>query len=285
MKQVSQGTILGLLLLALVLSIGGTIVSLMKLNQLGTEALSGAPTSIAFGEANITITGTTSLTNQVNTLNFGSGRVNASCDICELETNHVNVNHYSNGSNASNTSTGVQCCVSFTFVSNGFLLENTGNVNMSINISCNGNCSHASFIGGSLPVTTGFHGLMLKVTPNNVALQPGEDGGTDTAGSCAGGGSVFRDSNWNLTNVSTYTNASDNAGQTPNGNKTGFPAATYAPLTTNLWLCGNQSNYPLMGDNTKDAGVVDINVTIPASAPATGLRSSFNISFTATSSG
>ena len=182
---------------------------------------------------------------------------------------------YANGSILSDSGGG-RCGVGFNSVSAGFLIENTGNLNLSVGYVCTGNCTFAAFLGGG--TRYGTNGVDIKVTQNVDAAQSGEDGGLDTARSCQGGGSFYRDSGWNITNSSSYLVAPFGFGT---GNYTAFAPSSSG---SGHWLCGNSSSFPLAPDNTRDAAVVDFNITIPSDAPATSVRSSFTITFNGTSS-
>lgn len=270
MKDVSNKTLVGLLTVALIVSLLGVLTSINQFQDIFT----GAATSTSTGKTNVTITSTTSLTNQVSDIDFGSGYVNASCEFCIMDTNQSVLNMFSNASNQSTVGTaGTLCCLSFTSVTSGFLIENTGNKNLSVGYTCSGNCTHASFIGGTLNGEMG--GLEIKVNPNNIRVQSGETGGTDAAASCAAGGvnGYFYWNAWNMTNLSSYSSAGIGGDQ-----------GKYISLSdTGHWLCGNRTNYPLDFDNTKDAAVIDINITIPNDAPATSIESSFTLTFNGTS--
>lgn len=292
MSEISNKTIVGLLVLALVITVGSTAISVSKLQQLGGiyNFITGAP-SFSFGETNITVQSVTSLSlvgANGTVLSFGSGYVNGSCNFCQMDSNSVFVSGYTNGSNLSGTQQ-TQCCVSFIQPSAGFLLENDGNTNLSVGYTCSGNCTFDTFIGGTRGRYVGGiggSGLEIKVTSNNIASQGGEAGGLDTAASCRGGGILYRDSGWNITNSSAYSVCPTAATNAFNGNCTGFPSATYAAMvSTGHYLCGNTSNFPLMPDNTQDAAVIDINITIIADSGIGGGRSSFRLTFNGTSSG
>ncbi len=276
---------------AVVLLLLSTAAGFYKLNK-AFNLITGAP-SFSTGETNITVSAVTSLSlsgGNGTMLSFGSGYVNGTCNWCQMDTNGINASGFANGSNHSSGNPAIApCCVSFTVPSAGFLLENTGNQNLSVGYTCTGNCTFASYLGG---VRTGYikgTGLEIKVTPNSVASQSGEEGATDTAQSCQGGGTLIRDSNWNITNSSAYSPCygiiANDLGLN-NGNCTGIPAQTYTSLTSiGHWLCGNSSNYPLAPDNSRDAAVIDINLTVLSDAPATGVRSSFRLTFNGTSAG
>ena len=239
----------------------------------------GAATSSAIGEANITISSSTSLTNQNTLINFGSGTVNASCNFCLLDSNGTSSGRFSNGSNTSNEGIATPlhtCCVSFTLPTAGFLLENTGNNNVSVGYTCAGNCTTVTFFGSSTTFNATSTGIMIRIAPNNIAKQSGESGAVDTSNSCRGGGSIFRDTQWNITNATAY------AGGGAQGGVGNLIWTSLQP--TGSWLCGNYTSQPLMPDNDQDAGVMDVWVFVPSDAPATGTRTSFRLTFNATDS-
>lgn len=277
MKAPSDTLLLTLFVLAVAVTMASTMVTLNNFGHLGGNLLTGAATTAAGGEANLTVNAVTSITNQNFTINFGSGYVNASCNFCSMDSNNTVINYFGNGSNTSSLEDGRTCCVNFNTVTSGFLLENTGNTNLSVGYRCTGNCTHALYIGGNLAPTMG--GLEIKVTPNNERRQYGESGGTDSAESCLGGGTLYAQLNtngWNISNTSAQGGDLRNAGRGD---------GVYVVLSSvGHWLCGNATSYPLEADNSRDAAVIDINVTIPANAIGTGVRTSFNLTFNATSS-
>ncbi|MEK6950452.1 MAG: hypothetical protein AABX13_01890 [Nanoarchaeota archaeon] len=284
MQEISNRTIVTLLTIVLLVTVVGTIVGVSKVHQLvGVyDVLTGAP-SFSFAETNITVSAITSLSlagGNGTAMSFGTGYVNQTCQACQVDSNAVISSLYLNGSTVSSNN----CCVSFSFPSSGFLLENTGNVNLSVGYTCSGNCTHNTFLGGVRNTTTS--GMEIKVTPNSVASQGGEEAASDTAPSCQGGGTTIRDSSWNITNSSAYSVCPGTSNNFQNGNCTGFPAQTYVAFSSyGHYLCGNSSSYPLGFENSRDAAVVDINLSILTDSFATGGRSSFRITFNGTSSG
>lgn len=276
MQEISNKTIVLLLAFALFITVASSVFTLQKINSFGQtfNVITGAP-SFSFGETNITVSSVTSLSLQTGgngtVINFGSGYVNSTCNACFMDSNGVSSNAFGNGSFTSNAGTAT-CCTTFTVPTSGFLLENTGNTNLSVGYTCTGNCTFASFLGGAR--AAGYGGLEIKATINMVALQAGEEGGTDSGASCIGGGTLYRDLMWNITNSSSYTVAGEGR----------FGSAVYTSLQTHHYLCGNATNFPLMPDNANDAGVVDINLTVLTDAPALGIRSSFRLTFNGSSS-
>lgn len=282
MQEISNKTMVLLLALALFITVASTVFTLQRFHSFDQtfSVITGAP-SFSFGDTNITISSVTSLSLQTGgngtAISFGSGYVNSSCNACIMDSNNSASNMYGNGSNTSQATPGqAACCTTFTVPTSGFLLENTGNTNLSVGYTCSGNCTFDSFLGGVR--YPGQGGLELKVTPNVMRLQSGEEGGTDSAGACRGGGTLYRSIGWNITNASAYGGAGSA--------KDGQAAGIYVPISSRgHYLCGNATNYPLMPDNTMDAGVIDINLTVLWDAPATSVRSSFRLTFNGSSSG
>lgn len=220
--------VLSLLVATLILSAVGTFVSVSQLMGLDFFIPVGASIYNDTGLANLSITSLTAVTNQVSVIDFGSGYVNASCMNCTMD------------SDSKHNQTG-PCCIGFYNVTNGFLLENTGNVNISLNYTCVGNCTAATFIGGTDP-----H-FEIRALPNLNASQSGEGGTTDTAEAC-----------WD--NMSTsYRDV------TAEGH----------------WLCGDLTHFNLSYANEYDAIVVDLNVTIPQDAPSGAGESNATFRFNA----
>ena len=240
MMDLSNKTIFAILAVTLMITVTGTLVNLSRMHGLGL-GLTGAATSTDQGNATITISQQTSITNSFNDISFGSGFVNASCaGSCNMD---------SNGSMTEG------CCGTFNRSNDfGFLLENTGNINLSVNYSCAGNCTAAQFIGGTSPA------FQIRVTDNFNAGQSGEVGAVDTQTGCSAGINGAGTSGLNITTYVSVAAVGD-------------------------YICGNSTGYQLDFTNTEDAFVVDLNVSVPADAPpATGQKIAY-FTFTATATG
>ncbi len=107
-----------ILVVAIVVSLGGTIISLNKLSQLGITGL--APTDT--GTANLTISSQIHINFDVNNVNFGSGYIDGGVGTCVLDTNGT-----SNSSPDNN-------CAGFTLNPSPFLINNTGNQDVSLEL-------------------------------------------------------------------------------------------------------------------------------------------------------
>lgn len=248
MSNVSNNTIMALLLVALLITVAGTVISTQKIKGLAETytVLTTAASSSATGESNLTITSSTSITNNVASINFGSGSVLSSCVSCMRD---------SNGSFGATTQGAYNssCCVNFTNVTDGFLLENTGNVNISVNYTCTGNCTAATFIGPTAGATAG-NLFQLLVNPNSLEAQNNETGQLDTTLSC------YSNNSWTPQSYSNVTAA----GQ---------------------WLCGDNVTFPLSSDNTQDAAVIHLRVNISVATVGSGLRQRAAFTFGGLSSG
>lgn len=250
MNDISNKAIVALLAVALAVTAFGTTLSIVKLNQFDQlkdvyQVVTGAATTTGTGTSTITIAQATSLTNQVSSIAFGSGYTNSSCGTsgCVMD---------SDGKQNQTTAGTNFCCVAFTGVSSGFLLENTGNVNLSVNYSCSGSCLASQFIGGTSP----FFGI--RVLNNSNADQSGEAGAADSTDSCSGAG----------------------AGGL---NRT---QPQYSPIAVDgFWLCGNYTAFDLDYEDSGDALVVDLNVTIPTDAPTGGGLQTATFTFEALATG
>jgi hypothetical protein len=127
MSELSNKTIVILLVVALVISIGGTLLSLNKVNQ-----ITGMITSA--GNVTLTITSLSSVNVTVKTVNFGSGYVDAACNNCTMDTLG---------------SIDTACCKVFSVTGQtGLVVENSGNTNLSI--LANFDRAALAFLGGSI---------------------------------------------------------------------------------------------------------------------------------------
>ena len=136
MKEVSNRAVMALLIATIVISLGGTFISLTTINNrlvgLGLTPITGlvmAPNATA----TLTVTTTSSIKFSQATVAFGSGYVNSSggYTLCTLSTlDAVNIG-----------------CEDFNEVSNGFTIENDGNTNLTAELKSN--VTAATFIGGS----------------------------------------------------------------------------------------------------------------------------------------
>ena len=232
----SNKTIFAVLAVTLMITVVGTAVNMGKIYGFDYLGLTGAATASDTGNATITISQSTSITNNFDTIQFGSGFVNSTCTVCYMDSNAIIT---------------AGCCGTFNMSNNkGFLLENTGNINLSVNYTCAGNCTGNLFVGGGTNPR-----FEIKSTNNFAAAQAGETSTADTVASCVG----FQFAGYNFT---TYRNISAGGD----------------------WLCGNNTNFPLDFTDIQDAFVVDLNVSVPVDAP-TGSQKSAVFTFNALATG
>ncbi len=145
MAEISNRTLAALLVLAIVISLGGTIVSLNRIKTLqffGATGLAASDTGIVY----LNVTPTASVNFAVNSTNFGTGYTTSGHN-CTMYINKSN-------STAITRSESTYCYggwASFDASSEmPLILENDGNVNVNVTIASNNDA--ASFIGGSGPV-------------------------------------------------------------------------------------------------------------------------------------
>lgn len=166
--ELSNRTLALLLVAAIVISIGGTMVNLEKLNRLT------GPTGYALsavGNVSLSITETTSIVLTYGEIDFGSGYVFADCNNCTMDT-------------AAGGTRDATCCLGdWADVGNfdeGLLIENQGNTYVSL--KANYSEAAADFIGGD-SVTPEFD---YQFIPEHTANH-GSANGDDSASSCQTG--------------------------------------------------------------------------------------------------
>ena len=167
MNDVSNKTIFALLVATVVISLGGTYISMSAVNnKLGS--LGFTPTAPITGlalipnaTASVTIQHFSSIRFSDSSVAFGSGNVNTTGGFtkCALSTVYT-----------------PRGCVSFNDVTDGFTIENDGNSNLSVELRSN--VTAAQFIGGSSPlflwnVTVNEAGSCVNVSGSDrTAVQP-----------------------------------------------------------------------------------------------------------------
>ena len=131
MNNVSNRTLVYLLMVAIVISLVGTLVSLSKLGELG---ITGYDTANITGEVELNIGGTCAISMSGSNVNFETGPVNESN--CVLNTSGT-------GSKSSGCGPGI------VLQGHGLNFTNDGNENISLNITINE--SAATLFGGNSP--------------------------------------------------------------------------------------------------------------------------------------
>jgi hypothetical protein len=236
MRDISNKTIIALLAFTLVLTVTSTSITVNNLNKIkGGLLITGGAVDTASGISTLTIQQSTSISNNHPTINFGAGNVNGTCNFCQMDSNGI--------FNAT-------CCVGFNSSNNrGFLIENTGNTNISVNYTCVGSCNGTYFVNGS----SSSPGFEIRTTANSVASQAGEQSSADSIAACGSAG----------VNLTVYSNVSNDGD----------------------WLCGNSTDYTLSFDATNDAFVADLNVSIPEDALSGGSQKTATFTFNALTTG
>jgi hypothetical protein len=165
-EDLSNRTLAILLIAAIAISLGGTILSLNRLSTvMNMPSITGyvlTPT----GTTNVTIQSQASLRFSIPGVDFGSGTVNtnASNQNCSMATNKVGASAFKDASGC----TGFNA--STTFIS--LELENDGNTNLTVNLT---GVTAATFLGGTTPA------FKFKVSNNesNSCLSPGPQNWTE----------------------------------------------------------------------------------------------------------
>jgi hypothetical protein len=148
--EISNKTLASILVLAVAISLFGTILSVDRLGKINvvkqqpTIGYASSPTGIA----EVQINTTSSIKFAVATVNWTSGSVNSSYINCTMDT----VGDLSSG------------CIGFHSVTQPLILENDGNV--PVNVSLRATSSNSTFIGGTL--VGGGPEFMYNVTVNEI---------------------------------------------------------------------------------------------------------------------
>lgn len=159
MGDISNKTLVALLVVAIAISLVGTWVSVSRISSIpvrvtGLQTTSDQGTGITYLE----IPMVTEITLCVDLVNFTNGTINSSCDRCWINTTCASsvagcspaggTNNFNDcyGTGAKNTT----CCLGFTVPTSGFVIENTGNtiINLSMNSSYGGTWLNSSTKAG-----------------------------------------------------------------------------------------------------------------------------------------
>jgi len=134
--EISNKTLALLLVAAIVVSIGGTLISLNNVNQ----GITGHVTSNATGTTSVNVGAVTTLRFDISSVDFGAGSVNTSGGF-------NNCTMWINGTTTI-TQTG---CTGFntTNINGAFVIENAGTTYLNVTLNCSKNAS--TFIGGTSP--------------------------------------------------------------------------------------------------------------------------------------
>ena len=135
MDEISNKTLAILLIGAIVISLGGTLISLNRLARIKVPMMTGFYGLSKEAIVQLDIESNVQVNFTTDTIDWGSGYVSIGEDFCVLNSYDAAI-----GAN----------CTSFTPQTAGLILENIGNRNVTLNISMSDNA--ASFIGGLNPV-------------------------------------------------------------------------------------------------------------------------------------
>jgi hypothetical protein len=139
--DLSNKSLAFILVVAIVISLGGTIISLDKINTLnGRAGLTGFATSNASGTTNFSLLSNVIIQFTVANVDFGAGYVNTSAanQYCEIATNGT-----------FNTSPNNFCLGSLHANNSPLVVANVGNINVSLDLNASANAS--VFINGTNP--------------------------------------------------------------------------------------------------------------------------------------
>lgn len=164
-----------LLVAAIVVSLGGTIVSLNKIGDLDIYSITGKAVNTSSGDVLLSVVSKTQITFTVNQIDFGSGYVNSSCTNCTMSTNSL----------TGSGSTDSVCCLTDwnTATNYGLWVENEGNTNLSVQLDSSDDAS--AFLGGG-SVTPEFQWKLASDTDTSGCGGAGCSS-DDTATSCTTG--------------------------------------------------------------------------------------------------
>jgi len=157
MDEISNKTLAILLIGAIVISLGGTLISLNRLARIKMPMITGFYGAAEEAIVQLEIEGIVQVKFTIDTIDWGSGYVNSTATFCVLNSYDAAI-----GAN----------CSSFTPQTAGLVLENVGNKNVTLNISMEKNA--ADFITGSSPVCKWNVSESESGSAPGLALTPGD---------------------------------------------------------------------------------------------------------------
>jgi len=152
MEEISNKTIAILLISAIIITLGGTLISINKLATMKNIQITGM-----LGTTNITRGNVTLTINDINWINFSYPRCNWGTGYA-LKQCTLNTSGYKNSSG---------CAATFTACSSALEVKNIGNNNCSLNITFK---NSSNFIGGA---NAHLYFKMVNGTKDTPALNPG----------------------------------------------------------------------------------------------------------------
>jgi hypothetical protein len=149
MDDISNKTLAILLVFAMAISLGGTVISLNRLRISGTQAPGITGFGTGTGTANLSITSDTTITVIQNLVDFGTGIINmtAGCTNATLASSSVNATNWTAEYDAcwvSNATTPAMVL----FPSSAIVVRNDGNINVTLTMDSTANTA-ATFIAGA----------------------------------------------------------------------------------------------------------------------------------------
>ena len=173
MDDVSNKTVVMLLIATVVVSLGGAYVSLNavnnKLSGIGLSPITGLATTVPNGTATLIVSLVSSIQFSDAAVDFGTGSINTTLGNCTLSTTSAN----SGG------------CVDFDAQANGFTIENDGNTNLSITLVSDKTSANFIADGAGLflwNVSVSEAGSCVNATGDRLAVEPN----TTTNNGCGG---------------------------------------------------------------------------------------------------
>ena len=157
-EEISNRTLAILLIVVMAISLGGTIISLNRLTQIGFPIITGAALTDT-GTSTVNITSQASIIFHAgnNTVAFGNGWVNSTessgvCVMSAINSSDGTISTACKGQTASDWAAGLS----------GFIIENNGNVNLSIQVESDKNSTE--FLGVQ---TSGTNNMAFKFMAYN----------------------------------------------------------------------------------------------------------------------
>ena len=187
--KISHNTLMILLVVAIVVTVVSTVINLRWFETVPGSLITGQAVNTTTGTSTLTIQSQTSIMNRVSAVAFGSGYIN-STNACSAGCTIDTITGIYSGNET--------CCALFNNVTAGFLLENIGNENVTLNMTCSGSCTAATFIGSGTNPVFQFKTDNLSDSTNKTG-----DSVTDTSGSCNSGGG-YNYSDWTTMAASTF---------------------------------------------------------------------------------
>jgi len=149
MEEISNKTLATLLVIAIIVSIGGTLISINRLSRIGLLGVTGFGTT---GKVNLTVQTTTGIS-VTQEIDFGTGYANVGTN-CTMESN------LSSGSRADTDCQGTNWPTYIVDATKRYIMvNNTGNQN--INVSINASSAATSWIGANSTAEYGAQNASL----------------------------------------------------------------------------------------------------------------------------